>query len=210
MLGEILIDLTITPDSQLDRTCGRCKICISRCPTNAIVQPYVVSAPLCISFQTIEQRGAIPRALRSRMGDWVFGCDHCQDVCPYTKAARDMFDSAFAPTSMENAWPSLGALLSMDQKWFAETYRGTAVKRTKRVGLARNAAVALGNSGHDRDRVALGDALREHDEPLVRSHAAWALAHRYGQDVKLLLESGRHDPDDQVREECTVALESLA
>ena len=89
MLGELLLALDLEPDQPLDHNCGRCHICLDRCPTGAIVAPYVIDAPSCISFQTIEQHGAIPRHLRPRMGDWVFGCDVCQEVCPYTRAAVD-------------------------------------------------------------------------------------------------------------------------
>ncbi len=147
MLGEMLLDLDLEPDQPLDRDCGRCTICLDRCPTGAIVAPYTIHAPACISFQTIEQRGAIPRELRSRMGDWVFGCDVCQEVCPYTGAAADAPDPDFRPPSIEHAYPSLPGLLEMSSRTFRERYRGTAVMRARRAGLARNAAVALGNIG---------------------------------------------------------------
>jgi epoxyqueuosine reductase len=206
MLGEILVDCELEPDVPLERTCGSCRICLDKCPTGAIVAPYIVSAPLCISFQTIEQRGPIPIALRPKLGSWVFGCDHCQDVCPYTGAARDMLDEAFAPAHVDNAWPSLNWLLEMNDGEFAERFKGTAVKRTKRAGLARNAAVALGNVGEDCDRDVLCRALRGHDIPLVRSHAAWALGNRYGEWARPFLEAGLGDPADEVREECRIAL----
>lgn len=209
MLGELLVDLDLEPDAAIEKNCGHCRICLNKCPTGAITEPYVLSGPLCISFQTVEQRGAIPRPLRAKMGNWVFGCDHCQDVCPYTGAARERFDAAFAPATVEHAWPSLAWLLSMSQAEFAAVYRGTAVKRAKRVGMARNAAVALGNIGAERDIRALTGALTAHDEALVRSHAAWALGHRYGSAAKPALESGLHDGDASVREECRIALEQL-
>ena len=175
LLGAMLLDIELRPDQPLTLNCGRCSICLDRCPTGAIVAPYTIDTPSCLSFQTIEQRGAIPRELRAAMGDWVFGCDVCQDVCPYTKAACLADEPDFLPESVENAYPSLHRLLTMDAALFRATYRGTPVVRAKRRGLARNAAVALGNVGTDDDRPTLIRALREHDEPIVRGHAAWAL-----------------------------------
>ncbi|CAN5595979.1 tRNA epoxyqueuosine(34) reductase QueG [soil metagenome] len=176
MLGEILLDVDIETTPSIDKNCGRCSICIDRCPTGAIVGPYVVDTPRCLSFQTIEQRGPIPAHLRSHLGDWVFGCDVCQDVCPYTGAAAEVIDADFAPRDIENAFPALEWLLSMTEEEFRSMYQGTAVLRTKRRGLARNAAVVLGNDRSDVAAAALAKALAEHDEPLVRGHAAWGLA----------------------------------
>lgn len=175
MLGELLLDVDLEPDPPLERDCGSCAICLTKCPTGAIVAPYTVSAPLCLSFQTIEQRGAIPLALRPKMGEWVFGCDICQEVCPYTKAARPEPDPEFLPQHLDHAYPSLRWLLEMSEEAFRERYAGKATLRTRRVGLARNAAVALGNVGTERDADVLIAAARSHDEPLVRGHAAWGL-----------------------------------
>jgi epoxyqueuosine reductase len=207
MLGEILIDIPLPADEPLKRDCGKCQICLQRCPTGAIVEPYVVHAPLCISFQTIENRGAIPVELRSKLGDWVFGCDVCQDVCPYTGAAKSTYDEAFAPATVENAFPGLHWLLSMTESDFRTVYRGTAVLRTKRAGLARNAAVALGNIGDSDDLPALIQALSSHDMPIVRAHAAWAAGKIGGPAARqALANASRHDPDESVRLESTVAL----
>ena len=208
LLGEMLLDLDLEPDAPLDRDCGRCSFCIDRCPTNAIVAPYTVDAPRCLSFQTIEQRGAIPVELRSRLGDWVFGCDVCQDVCPYTAAAKPSTDPTIAPRRVENAYPSLPWLLSVTDEAFREIYRGTPVMRAKRRGLAKNAAVALGNS-NDRGNVGpLLAALAEHDEPLVRSHAAWALGHIGGRVARAGLERRCSiETENEVIAEITAALE---
>lgn len=186
MLGEMLVDIELPPDEPLRHNCGSCAICINRCPTGAITEPYRINAPDCISFQTIEQRGSIPMHLRARMGNWVFGCDICQDVCPYTGAARSLFDDAFAPASPDNAFPSLAWLLEMDEAAFRATYSGTAVTRTKRSGLARNGAIAIGNSGSIDHLPVLAKTLQAHDLPLVREHAAWAvgaLGSERGQDI---------------------------
>ncbi len=208
MLGEVLLDLDLEPDQPLDRDCGRCSICIDRCPTGAIVAPYTVNSPKCLSFQTIEQRGAIPPEIRPFMGDWVFGCDVCQDVCPYTKAARPEPDPAFLPRTVENAYPSLHRLITMTDTEFRALYRGTPVTRAKRRGLARNAAVALGNLGSDADVPILIETLAHHDEPLVRGHAAWAMARIGGaRAVDALDRRCRIEPNESVRTEISTALE---
>lgn len=208
MLGEMLLDLDLEPDQPLDRNCGRCTICLDRCPTGAIVAPYTVDTPRCLSFQTIEQKGAIPPEIRPLLGDWVFGCDVCQDVCPYTKAARPNPDPAFLPRSVETAYPSLHRLLTLTDSEFRATYRGTAVTRAKRRGLARNAAVALGNTGTEGDMPVLIGTLAGHDEPLVRGHAAWALARLGGDGGRLALDRRRStEPDAAVRTEILIALD---
>jgi epoxyqueuosine reductase len=207
LLGELMLDLDLEPDSPIDKNCGRCTICLDQCPTGAIISPQVIDAPKCLSFQTIENRGAIPLEIRPLMGNWVYGCDVCQDVCPYTKAARPEPDPAFLPKSIDNAYPSLRWLLAMNQEEFGATYFGTPVPRTKRRGLARNAAVALGNTGTHDDVPFLAEALVQHDEPLVRAHAAWALGRLGGGEAHRTLDRARSsDPDDGVRLEAETAL----
>jgi epoxyqueuosine reductase len=204
LLGELVVDLDLTPDQPLNRDCGSCTICIDNCPTHAIVAPYTIHAPKCISFLTIEERGVIPHELRPQMQDWVYGCDVCQEVCPYTRAARIADDDDLKPASLENAYPSLHWLLRMTPDEFGKTYFGTPVPRTKRRGLARNAAIALGNIGSEADIPVLSEALRDHDEPLVRGHAAWALGRLGGRSA---LEQARQaEADPYVREEIELAL----
>lgn len=210
MLGEMLLDLDLEPDQPLNKNCGRCRLCLDRCPTGAIVAPYTIHSPACISFQTIEQRGAIPRTLRPFMGDWVFGCDVCQDVCPYTVAARDEPDPAFLPPTVEHAYPSLPALLKISPEAFRDRYRGTAVLRAKRVGMARNAAVALGNIGTEADVQVLAGALLDHDEPLVRGHAAWALGRLGGRAARqALARAWDGEQDATTREEIDQTLQEM-
>ena len=207
LLGEMLLDIDLEPDQPLDRNCGRCTICLDRCPTGAIVDPYVIDAPRCISYLTIELHGEIPRQLRPQMGDWVYGCDVCQEVCPYTGAAATTDDADLQPASIDNAWPDLHWLLRMTEAEFGATYHGTPVPRTKRRGLARNAAVALGNIGTDADIPSMVEALTGHDEPLVRGHAAWALGRLGGGTAITALDRARStDPDESVRGEATAAL----
>lgn len=210
LLGEMLLDLDLEPDPPLRHDCGRCRMCLDRCPTGAIVAPYTVDTPRCLSFQTIEQRGAIPRELRPLLGDWIYGCDVCQDVCPYTKAARPDPDPVFLPRSIDNAFPSLRRLLAMTQEEFLATYRGTPVTRAKRRGLARNAAVALGNVGTRDDVPFLVAVLHEHDEPLARGHAAWALGRLGGREAHGALDARRRqEPDETVRDEIAAALAGM-
>ncbi|MBW3631591.1 MAG: tRNA epoxyqueuosine(34) reductase QueG [Chloroflexi bacterium] len=211
MLGELLLDLDLEPDQPLDKNCGRCHICLDQCPTGAIVAPYTIHTPSCISFQTIEQRRAIPRELRSRLGDWVFGCDVCQDVCPYTRAAADEPDAAFLPSDVERAYPSLYRLLEMSTQTFREQYRGTAVMRARRAGLARNAAVALGNIGTEDDVSPLTQAALGHDLALVRGHAAWALGRIGGSRARrALARAWERERDPEARTEIELALEEAA
>lgn len=207
MLGEIIADLDLPADPPMSRDCGRCSICIDRCPTGAIVEPYRVDSNLCISYMTIEERGMIPHQLRPWMGDRVFGCDECQDVCPYTAAARITDDPDFRPRSIDNMFPSLEFLATMTEQEFRDLYSGTPVTRTKRSGMARNAAIALGNSADERALPLLSQMLREHDEPLARGHAAVALKHLAGTGALRLLESARRtEQDDSVRSEIEHAL----
>ena len=204
LLGALTLDLDLAPDAPLARDCGRCAICLDRCPTGAIVGPHTVSAPRCLSFQTIEQRGAIPRELRPALGDWVYGCDVCQEVCPYTAAASRAVDRSLLPATVDHAYPSLPWLLAMDEATFRTTFRHTPVVRAKRAGLARNAAVALGNIGNERHAHLLERALAEHDAPLVRGHAAWALGRVGGRAALRRARDRERDPT--VREEIEAAL----
>jgi epoxyqueuosine reductase len=209
LLGELVLDLELQPDEPLTKNCGRCHICFDQCPTGAISAPYTIETPLCLSFQTIEQKGSIPRELRPKLGDWVFGCDVCQEVCPYTKAVTVDADPAFAPKTIDNAYPSLTRLLTMDQTHFTALYSGTPVTRAKRRGLARNAAIALGNVGTRDDLPILIEAMTTHDEPLVRGHAAWAIGHLGGPLAKRALESRLSaETDESAIEEIRLARET--
>ena len=211
MLGELLLDLDLEPDAPLAKDCGRCGICLDRGPTGAIVAPYTIHAPSCISFQTIEQRGAIPRELRPHLGDWVFGCDVCQEVCPYTRAAVAAPDPAFLPGHVDNAFPSLHRLLQMSHRTFRELYRGTAVMRARRAGMARNAAVALGNIGTEEDVPPLAQTALGHDLALVRGHAAWALGRIGGSRARgALARAWERERDPEARAEIAAALEAAA
>jgi epoxyqueuosine reductase len=207
MLGELYVDLDLTPDLPLAHDCGRCAICLARCPTGAIIEPYRIDAPRCISYLTIEERGPLPHDLRPLMGTWVFGCDVCQDVCPYTRAAHERPDPDFEPATPDNAFPRLDWLIELTEADFRAVYGGTAVTRAKRRGLARNAAVALANSADPRAEAPLRLALHEHDEPLVRGHAAWALRRLLGDEAAQPLRAARdREADAYVKLEIDAAL----
>ena len=174
LLGAITTDLDLEPDVPLRKTCGSCSRCIVACPTGAISpEGNVLDARLCISYHTIENRGPIPRDLRERFGDWVFGCDDCLDSCPVGSGTATSH-SDLEPDSVDDAFPSLTAILALDEPAFAERFRGRAIMRARRDGLVRNACVALGNVGTLDDLPALRTALHD-TSPLVRGHAAWAM-----------------------------------
>jgi epoxyqueuosine reductase len=195
-LGQVITDLELVPDTPLAKNCGECVRCIDECPTGAIVAPYVIDSRRCISFLTIELRGPIPIELRPMVGDWVFGCDICQDVCPVNRDATQSLEPAFRQRHDFSA-PDLLPLLELDDEGFSRRFQNSPIKRAKRVGLQRNVCVALGNIGDKRAIPALSRALVE-AEPLVRMHAAWALGRLGGPEIAQILESAQvaeQDPD---------------
>lgn len=175
-LGSLFVDLELEPDAPFaEEHCGTCRRCIDACPTAAIAEGGVLDATRCISYLTIEKRGAIPLERRESIGTLVYGCDICQDVCPWNvRFAREARDPDLATGSLE-ASPDPIALLQMDADGFQRRFGGTAVTRAGRQGLSRNAAVALGNRGAPGDVEALAECLVHEPDPVVRAHAAWAL-----------------------------------
>ena len=167
LLGVLVTDMDLPATPATPDYCGTCSRCLEACPTQALA-PRVMDPRRCISYLTIEHRSAIPPALRPGMGNWVFGCDLCQEVCPWNREADTSADTDFL-------WPRLPELLALDEAQFKARYRGTAVLRATRAGLARNAAVALGNSGNPDAVAPLAQALATDPAPVVRAHAAWAL-----------------------------------
>ena len=174
-LAALLTDVELQPDEPHHTShCGTCTRCLDACPTDAFVEPYVLDARKCISYLTIEQRDQpIPIELRTQMGDWIFGCDVCQDVCPWNRKAPSSAEQAFAPR--EQLHPAnLEWLLSLDKAGFEAAFAGTPMHRTGRAALLRNAAIALGNSRDPHALPVLERALCD-DEPLVREAAEWAI-----------------------------------
>ena len=205
-LGQILTDLALEPDAPVKKTCGRCTICIDDCPTGALIAPYVLDNTRCISYLTIELRGSIPMHLRPLVGDWVFGCDICQDVCPVNRKAQPAREPAFRTGEHGFAAMDLLPLLRMTESEFMERFAGSPIRRAKYAGLLRNACVALGNIGDARAVPALTVALG-HESSLVRGHAAWALGAIGGEAARTALESARDaEADESVLEEIAAAL----
>jgi epoxyqueuosine reductase len=172
-LGEAVTDLDLPADAPRPDLCGSCTACLDACPTGALPAPYVLDARRCISYLTIEVKGALPEERRTDLGRHVFGCDICQDVCPWNRRRRHRGGPAFEPRAGLEA-PDLGDLASLDDAAFRERFRRSPVKRARRRGLLRNVAVALGNSG-DSSRRPILETLARDEDPLVREHALWAL-----------------------------------
>jgi epoxyqueuosine reductase len=171
-LGVILTSLELTPDLPAPDRCGTCTACLDACPTNAFIGPYQLDATRCISYLTIEKRGDIPEDLRVGMGRHVFGCDICQDVCPWNHEAPATLLPEFQPREgLVN--PALDWLAEMSADEFRERFRGSPIKRTKLSGLHRNAAIAMGNSGEKRFLPIL-EELADNEGKTVASHACWA------------------------------------
>jgi epoxyqueuosine reductase len=197
-IGTVLTTAELEWDAPLADRCGSCTRCLDACPTGAFVDPYVLDSRRCIAYLTIEHRGPVPAELRAGVGAWTFGCDVCQDVCPWNRRAPVTGEVAFGP----RRHPSLVDLLALDEAAYLGGLRGSPLKRARREGLARNAAVALGNRGVAGDVLALAEALG-HPEPTVRGHAAWALGRIGGAQARAALLAGR------VREADTGVLEEI-
>ena len=210
MLAELLIDVEIATDTPMAARCGSCRLCLDACPTGAFVDAHVLDARRCISYLTIESKAAIPRDLRPLIGLRVFGCDVCQDVCPFNASAPGRPAAPELAPRPELEAPDLIALLDLGSARYRQLVKGTALRRTHRAQLARNAAVALGNSKDARAVGPLVRSLAGHTSGLVRGHAAWALG-EIGEAARALgvdaLSCARdHDADPFVREEAAAAL----
>ncbi len=187
-LAEVLISVDLESDTgTLRGSCGTCTKCIEACPTDAFVEPNVLDSRLCISYLTIELKDSIPKELRPKMGNLIFGCDICQEVCPWNNKAMPTTEPAFHPRE-GNLAPELLTLIDMTQSEFSKKFKGSPIKRAKRRGFLRNVIVAIGNWGARAAVPVLKKALVD-EEPLVRSHAAWALGQIGGKTAKQALET---------------------
>ena len=223
-LAEIVTNIPLAPDTPIKTNCGTCELCLHACPTGALPRPYALDSTRCISFLTIELRGSIPLELRPLMGNLIFGCDICQEVCPVNKVAETRLGlrsskstgqmplisiqsrAEFRPRTSLGSSPELIPLLALTEEEFRTRFRHSPIKRTKRRGLLRNVCVALGNSGDPQAIPALINAL--HDaEPLVRGHAAWALGRLGGQEARAALQNAlSEEMDSEVQQEIHCAL----
>ncbi|MDL1899620.1 tRNA epoxyqueuosine(34) reductase QueG [Anaerolineae bacterium CFX9] len=201
-LGEILTTLAIAPDQPAfaPTMCGSCTRCLNACPTDAFPAPHVLDARRCISYLTIEHKGWIDPALRRLMGNWVFGCDVCQEVCPFQRFAPPTDEPLFVPVDEARAAPRLADLLALDDDAFRMRFAGSPVERIRRERLVRNACIAAGNSG---DFALIDPLLLRLDDPspLVRGHAAWALMQLAPEPAAGWILRLRDDPDEEVQAE---------
>ena len=170
-IGIVLTTAEPAFDDEIADRCGTCTACLDACPTAAFTTPYTLDARRCISYLTIEHRGDIDEALRPLIGEWGFGCDVCQDVCPWNRKAATTREPAFASPNA----PQPETLLALDEAAFRERFRHTALWRARRSGLLRNAAIVFGNRGDAAAAPALRAALTD-DDPVVRDAATWALS----------------------------------
>ena len=213
-LGALLVELDLAPDASFEADrCGSCTRCLDACPTDAFVAPRTLDATRCISYLTIEQKGAIPEELRPLMGELLYGCDVCQSVCPWNvRFSQELREPAYAPRAAlggKDARTLARDLLGLSQEAFSAAFKGSPMKRAKLRGLKRNAAVVLGNVGSPDDVSALAAALSD-DEPLMRSHVAWALG-RLGSPAAAaaLRDRLEVEGDTAVREELAAARDAL-
>ncbi len=183
-LSEILVDVALPLSGEAQDHCGTCTACIDICPTGAIVAPYVLDSRKCISYLTIELKGPIPHEYRKALGNRIYGCDDCQIVCPWNSYAVATEEPAF---QAREGVTKLIELMQLDDEGFSARFRKSPVKRIKRRGLLRNVAVALGNSGRREAVPVLTRALSD-PEPLIRSHAVWALGELMGREAFRLFE----------------------
>jgi epoxyqueuosine reductase len=207
-LGELFLSIPLTSDRPIRDRCGKCDLCLKACPTGAFIGPYVLDARRCISYLTIELKGPIPRHLRPLVGNHIFGCDICQEICPYNVKAQTTAENAYAPRAGLYA-PDLIPFLALTNSEFRQRFRGSPILRAKRRGFLRNVAVALGNLRSPEAVPALIHAL-EDEEPLVRGHAAWALG-RIG--LTAAMDALRRrlgvEEDTEVRSEIEAAMEEI-
>jgi epoxyqueuosine reductase len=202
-LGELLTTIRLIDEEGQGTAvgCGSCRRCLDTCPTQAFPAPYVLDARRCISYLTIELKGWIPVELRPLMGNWVYGCDVCQDVCPFNRFSQPTSEKAFWSRSWGDVAPALIDLLLLDEDAFNQRFANSPVKRIKRGRLVRNACVAAGNWGSNMAVPSLATLLKDPD-PLLRGHAAWALLRIGGREGQVALaEALQQEEDEMVRQE---------
>ncbi|WFB36213.1 tRNA epoxyqueuosine(34) reductase QueG [Kiritimatiellota bacterium B12222] len=169
----------LVSESRKTSDCGSCRRCLNACPTHAFPAEYILNSRLCLSYQTIENRGEVPENLRPKFGNWIFGCDVCQEVCPWVKRFSKQSHESWLLPEPDRMAPRLDELAELDDDAFLARFAGTPIMRTKRRGLLRNVAIALGNSGSEEAQAPL-EKLADDVEPLIAEHARWGLAQLEG------------------------------
>lgn len=206
-LGELLTTLALPVDEPLAQapTCGRCTRCLTACPTQAFPQPYVLDARRCISYLTIELKGVIPLELRPLMGNWVYGCDICQQVCPFNRFALPTAEANFYPAGVEQCAPSLVELLALTPAQFEERFAHSPIRRLKWERFMRNVCVAAGNWGQAAGVPLLTELLGS-SSALVRQHSAWAVGQNQSDTTAVLSHFLGQEKDEAVQNELQLAL----
>ncbi|MCG8584465.1 MAG: tRNA epoxyqueuosine(34) reductase QueG, partial [Pirellulales bacterium] len=206
-LAALLTDQELAFDARHETDhCGTCTACLDACPTDAFPEPYVLDATRCISYLTIELRDSVPRELRNGVGEWLFGCDVCQDVCPWNSKAPESRIADFAPDNGLNP-VDLAQIFSHDEAAFRRKFKHTPLWRAKRRGLLRNAAIVLGNQRATAATPALALGLTDEDA-MVRASCAWALGELGTDDARSVLTRRQEaEPDPEVLAEITQALQ---
>ncbi|HEX9294799.1 MAG TPA: tRNA epoxyqueuosine(34) reductase QueG [Polyangiaceae bacterium] len=174
LLGEVVTTLRLAPDVPMAERCGSCSLCLDACPTGAFDAPFVLDPRRCVSYLTIELRGAMPEELRAGVGEKLFGCDDCQDVCPYNRRREEPKQRYLPLARLRDT--SLEGLVDLDEETWKALAEGSALKRATRAGLARNAITVLANRREPRYRPLLQRTARDHPDEAVRAHALWGLA----------------------------------
>ena len=210
LLAAIITDVPLTADAPVRTDCGSCRRCLDACPTGALPEPFTaLDASRCISYLTIENRGAIDPALRPNLGNLIFGCDICQEVCPVNRRPLPVQVPDLKPRPPLTGNPDLLSMLSLDEASFNQLFAGSPVRRAKRSGFVRNVAVACGNAGDPRAVPSLRETLLNDVDPVVRGHAAWALGCIGGKAAEAALAEAAADHDSTVMQEVANALASL-
>ncbi len=206
-LGSIFTTLALPPDAPEADHCGNCHACLDACPTGALDAPYEIDARLCISYLTIEAKGQVPRELREKIGNRVYGCDDCLAVCPWNKFAQQAHEAKFFARA-DFCAPPLARLAALDEAEFRAFFAGSPVKRIGAARFLRNVLVAVGNSG-DLGLAPLAEARLDHISPLVRGMAVWALSRLLPNDEfqRLAARKRADEQDTGVREEWNAAIE---
>jgi epoxyqueuosine reductase len=210
-LGEILLALELEFDQPFEKDyCGSCTRCLDACPTECILPDRTLDAPRCISYLTIELKNSIPPALRSSIGDWIFGCDRCQEVCPWNnRFAQPTSQAAFLPNP-KITHASLADFLELSEESFRSHFHHSPLKRAKWQGILRNAAINAGNNPNPNHIPLLANLLTKNPHPIVRSHAAWALGQMKEEKCRSILESAKdREENPAVIKEITLAIEVI-